>query len=194
MKPGMGDLIFHVRVSSAYHRRMWDIQVSAAAWVPAVAAIVWMLAAAFFAGSIIPKDGGSDEKAVFMFAGLTGVLFLLSGMAMFGLMTASTAHYSLDARFQELLMGMLSSRFDHARLEDWAARKKLIDEREKRIRRAVHALAYNEVVRELVDVPAEDKRHVRVRWWHLAFGLFTNMFDGGLTLDGKVYSPSNPAA
>ena len=190
MKPGMGDLIFHVRVSSAYHRRMWDIQVSAAAWVPAVAAIVWMLATAAFYEPTPDQIGVAE----FMLLASIGVAIMLAGLAVFGLMTASTAHYSLDARFQELLMGMLSSRFDHARLEDWAARKKLIDEREKRIRRAVHALAYNEVVRELVDVPAEDKRHVRVRWWHLAFGLFTNMFDGGLTLDGKVYSPANPAA
>ena len=176
------DLLFHVHCSIKYHarrRRLFENINNVALFVAflfSTATMSSLLDAP--ADASLPRMLLSDLPAV-----ATSVLI---GLSLVGrVSTKANDHNDLKRRFIKL-----QQRMERERAEvDEAAVGKLVEERlaieadEPPINRVVHARCYNEVVKSLRTVQDPDKRFVKIRWYHWAFGWLTRALDDKLDLE-----------
>lgn len=175
------DLLFHVHCSIKYHTRRRRFFEN----INSVALLVAFLFTTATMSSLLDVPAGASGMVAFLRelpAVATSVLIGLSLVGRVG--TKANDHNDLKRRFIRLQQSMERGRVDvdEAEVGKWVQERLAIEADEPPINRVVHAQCYNEVVKSLKTVQDADKRFVKIRWRHRAFGWLTRAFDDSLVL------------
>ena len=184
-------LLFHVHCSIKYHARRRRFFEN----VNSVALFVAFLFSTATMSSLLDVPAGASGVVAFLGELPAVATSILIGLTLVGRVGAkANDHNDLKRRFIRLQQSMERNRADvnEAAVGKWVQERLAIEADEPPINRVVHAQCYNEVVKSLKTLQDTDKRFVKIRWRHRAFGWLTRAFDDSLALGEPAnvnYSP-----